>query len=568
MGCHATGPARGPVSVVRQQRAALWLLLGAAVAVYFVGLGASSIWDANEAFYVETPREMIAAHDLINPSFNYAPRFNKPVFSYWMVAGLYKVFGESVAVERFGIALGAIVVIGCAFVLGGLLSNREPGTAAPRAPLAALYGAAGLAVAPRFVMFGRRIFIDIWVTAFLSLALTFFALSEHDRGRRRRWLFLMYIAIGLGTLTKGPVALVLPSLAAALYLIVTRDLRRIREFMIPLGIVIIAAIVVPWYAALYHQHGWTYIKSFLISDNVKRYTSGYGVTQRRGLGFYLPVVFTDSFPISVFLFVAAASAWRTIRRPRSVETLLWCWIFAIVVFFSFSAGKQDLYILPIASAVAALGGAAVERASVDARWRRWLGWTLAVTGALVVVAGALLLRLFAGGGRVYALNGAVAIGVLGLAGGLAVVALTVTRRTGYAVLALIAAMLAIDWTFVVRTLPAFERYKPVPQFASVLDARLEPDDLVMEYQVALPSLVYYLQRHVDDYLDEDPFVRAMTSAHRAYAVLGEDDYAALAPRLGARTCVLDRQPTFDAKLKHILAREQQPQLLLISNVCQ
>lgn len=506
---------------------------------------------------------MLAAHDLINPSFNYLPRFNKPVLSYWMVAGLYKLFGQSIAVERFGIALGAIAIVACAFLLASLTEPVPPKLRSS----AGAWAAAGLAVSPRFVMFGRRIFIDVWITAFLSLALTFFALSEHNPERRRRYLVLMYVAIGLGTLTKGPVALVLPSLAAALYLIVTRDLRRIRELMIPLGILIIAAIVVPWYAALYHQHGWMYIKSFLVSENVERYTSGYGVTQRRGLFFYIPVVFTDSFPVSVFLIAAAAFVWRRFRNQRSIETLLWCWILAIVIFFSFSTGKQDLYILPIAPAIAALGGAAVERGIGDARWRRWLGWTLGLTGTLVAAAGVMVLRLFAGSGQVYALNGAVAIGVLGLAGGIVVVAMSVTRRPAYAALVLVAAMLAIDWMFVLRTLPAFERYKPVMQFAGVLEPRLRADDLVMEYQVALPSLVYYLRRHVDEYFDEDPFVRAITSTQRAYAVLGEDDYAALARRIGARTCVLDRRPTFDAKLNHMLAREQEPQLLLISNVC-
>jgi len=93
----------------------LLLLLG--VAVYFVALGNSAIWDANEAFYVETPREMLEARDFVNPTFNYLPRFNKPVLSYWIVAGLYKLFGVSVAVQRFGIAIGALVLIGCAFVL-------------------------------------------------------------------------------------------------------------------------------------------------------------------------------------------------------------------------------------------------------------------------------------------------------------------------------------------------------------------------------------------------------------------------------------------------------------------
>ena len=49
----------------------LFVLLAAATVPYFVNLGASSIWDANEAFYAQTPREMIEASDYVNPSFNF-----------------------------------------------------------------------------------------------------------------------------------------------------------------------------------------------------------------------------------------------------------------------------------------------------------------------------------------------------------------------------------------------------------------------------------------------------------------------------------------------------------------
>src|SRR3954452_3761903 len=102
-------------------------LLLAAIAVYFVALGNSAIWDANEAFYVETPREMIEAQAFVNPTFNYEPRLNKPVLSYWIVAGLYKAFGVSVAVQRFGIALGALIIIACAFVLGRTTQDSRSG---------------------------------------------------------------------------------------------------------------------------------------------------------------------------------------------------------------------------------------------------------------------------------------------------------------------------------------------------------------------------------------------------------------------------------------------------------
>ena len=544
--------------------------------MYFVALGNSAIWDANEAFYVETPREMIEANDFLNPTFNYLPRFNKPVLSYWIVAAVYRLAGVSVTAQRFAIAIGAMVIIACAYALArladGKVRGRDDGLAPAdesRSPAfnprsAALWAAAGLAADPRLVMFARRIFIDIWITAFLSLTLAFFAVSERDPGRRRRWLALMYVAIGLGVLTKGPVAIALPALAFALYFAVTRQLTRITSMMIPLGIVIVAAIVVPWYAALYHEYGWTYIKSFLVSENVERFTSGVGVRQHRGPWFYLPIVLSDAFPWSLLLPLAAYGAWRSRHR---IETLLWCWIVAIVFFFSLSAGKQDLYIFPIVSAVAALGGIAVERGLAGRNSTRGLSVTLAIAGALLGMAGAAVLYLFEAAGRVYALDAAFIVGAVGLAGGLVTLLLAVFRQPQASAVSLLAAVVAVNWAFVVRVLPEFERYKPVPHFSRVLQERLGPGDVVAHYQVSLPSMVYYLRRHVDQYVDEAPFVRAMLADRHVYAVLSADDYAALSAQIGARACVIDRRPTFEVKLRQVLARQPLPELLLISNRC-
>ena len=225
------------------------------------------------------------------------------------------MFGVSVGVQRFPIALGALVILACAFVLGRLASG-SPLRDGSRAMDAGLWAALALASAPRLVMFARRIFIDIWITAFMSLTLVCFALSERYPDRRKLFLGLMYVSVGLGVLTKGPVAIALPSLSFALYLLVNRELWRVRQMMIPLGIVIVAVIVVPWYAALYHEHGWTYIKSFLISENLERYTSGLGVRQQRGFTFYLPDVLSDSFPCRSLLFAGAAAGVAQRDRTR------------------------------------------------------------------------------------------------------------------------------------------------------------------------------------------------------------------------------------------------------------
>jgi 4-amino-4-deoxy-L-arabinose transferase-like glycosyltransferase len=552
-------------------------LLALAIVPYFVGLGSSSIWDANEAFYVETPREMIQRGDYISPTFNYEPRLNKPVLSYWIVAGFYHLFGVSVGVQRIPIALGALVLILTAFLLARAADDTP---AAPRlfgVPLAAWWAGLGLAIAPRLLMFGRRIFIDIYISMFLGLTLLCFALSERYPARRRLFLVLMYVSVGLGLLTKGPVAVVLPGLVFALYLTLHRELHRVKDMLIPAGVAIVSALVVPYYAALYLRHGWEPITSFLLGENVARFTDGVGVERVRGVDYYLPVIFTDSFPWSLLL-VGAAVLWFADRRrlraaaaldaaPFRIRTLLWLWILAIVGFFTLSEAKQDLYIFPIVPAVAALSGVFISRALAPGGPAGWLRGTALATGLLVLAFGAGILYLFHTAGHIYALDGTALVGWLSAAGGVAILVLAWAGRLQGALVAVVLSALTLNWTFVTVVLPSFERYKPVPALSSVIAGHAGPDDVVVHYNVALPSMVYYLRRHVDVLFDAEPLFAHLRGPRRVFAVLPDDDYARLAPEAGVETCVLARQPTVNVKLRAVLAREPLPEVLLITNRC-
>jgi 4-amino-4-deoxy-L-arabinose transferase-like glycosyltransferase len=571
---------RSPGSGIR--RIALFVLLVASILPYFIDLGGSSIWDANEAFYVETPREMLQRGDFISPTFNYLPRLNKPVLSYWIVAAFYKVFGVAVGIQRVPIALGALAMILTAFALAKAGADPAPRTDSGRsgALVAALWAGIGLAVAPRLVMFGRRIFIDIYISMFMALTLLFFTLAERYPSRRRLWLLLMYACVGLGTLTKGPVAAALPAVVFGAYLLVHGELKRIRQMMIPLGAAVILLIAVPWYAALYQRYGWTYITSFFVGENIARYTEGVGVETRRGLLFYLPVVFSDSFPWSLCLFGAAGvwlADWRAARstvQPFSdqrlafrVRTLLWLWVLGIVGFFTFSAAKQDLYIFPIVPAVAALGGLFITRDSTfGSRSSLSLRLTACAIGLLLSVAGAGTLYIFQAVGKVYALDGAAFVGAAATVGGLIALALGIANRSRAALAVVVISLITLNWAFIIRVLPSFERYKPVPPLAAAIHSRLTDGDVVAHYNVALPSMVYYLGRHIEILFDREKFLGLMHGPQRVYAVLSASDYEQLSAELRG-TCVLDQRPTVNIKLKAVLARDPLPEVLLITNRC-
>jgi 4-amino-4-deoxy-L-arabinose transferase-like glycosyltransferase len=546
-----------------------WLLLLLAICPYFVNLGSSSIWDANEAFYVETPREMMESGDYVYPMFNYEPRVNKPVLSYWIVAAFYKLFGVSVTVQRVPIAIGGLLLIVTSFFLAFAASP-------PRIARAAGWWAAlGLAVSPRLLVFSRRIFIDIYISMFMGFTLLFFALAERFPERRRLFLVLMYVSLGLGVLTKGPIAVVLPGLVVVAYLIVHREVGRMRELQLPLGIAIVVAIVAPWYVALYLRAGWSPIASFFLGENVQRFMDGTGVSVERPFWWYLPVILSDSFPWSLLL-IPAAALW--IREWRSgavatdpmfrMRTLLWLWIVVIVGFFSLSVAKQDLYIFPIVPAVFALAGFVIARATEPAADRPRIAWAVAVIAVLLWSAGVAFYMLFAAPSAVYTLAGAMAVAVLGFLGGGIATAFALRQRIAAALLTIACALGAISWLFVLRVIPSFEAYKPAPELADALRQRAGPDDLIVTYNVALPSLVYYLRRHTEVFYDHEPVIDLLHSGRPLYLMLPEDDYArAIEPAAPRVLCKLAALPMFEIKLKNVIAREKPSEVWLMTNKC-
>jgi 4-amino-4-deoxy-L-arabinose transferase-like glycosyltransferase len=546
---------------------ALIAILFLAIVPYFVGLGASSLWDSNEAFYAETPREMIESGDFINPSFNYQPRFNKPPLCYWVVAAFYRLFGMSEAVERTAIAIGALVMIATAYALGRLCYSSNT---------VGLLSAIVLATTPRFFFFSRRIIIDVYVAMFMSLALLLFALAEAARSaaaekKRRLCLVLMYTSVGLGTMTKGPVVILLLALTALIYFATDRRPTPMRKMMLPAGLSIITVIVLPWYLAIYNQHGWARIESFIFGDNVSRYIrTGWG--PHRSPFFYARAVLGDLFPWSIFLvFVICSAAIKfcTSHITQSQQygaccskhRLLFIWISVVVIFFTLSKNKEDLYILPIYPAAAALvGGMLVEN-----RLGRLLDWMTALVGALMSAGGAFILYILSSAGWSYQIAGVTAIAWSALIAGLLVVATAVGKWRLLTHITIATAFVFANWTLALQTLPDFERYKPVRPLCEIISDIAGPNAKFGYYRYASPSMTFYLRRPIFEYYDASQLIETMSSDDEVYCLMLAADYEALKASLPGNARILASHPIFQVKLKRIINEAQPSQVVLISN---
>ena len=165
----------------------------------------------------------------------------------------------------------------------------------------------------------------------------------------------------------------------------------------------------------------------------------------------------------------------------------------------------------------------------------------------------------------YSLAGTTAIGMTVLAGGLVAMVAVVANRRLAAVLVIAMSVAALNWILVGRTLPDFERYKPVREYCEIIRERAGPDAMVGYYRFASPSMVFYLRRPVFEYYREEDLLAAMASGREVYCLMTARDYAELAQRLPRAARVLATRPVFQVKLGSILDRAELPQVVLISN---
>ena len=504
-----------------QPRAHLVLLLALSLLLFFLGLGSLGLTDRDEGSNAEAAREMVETGDWVSPTLNYQPRFAKPVFIYWLMSGAYTLFGINEFTARLHSAFFGVLLILLHYAFLARL----------RGPTAGLLGALMLLLNVEMVALGRMALTDSVLIFFTTLSLYGFWLGLHGEGRARHAMWLLYIGMGLGTLTKGPVGLAVPLLAIVPYLTVTK---RWRQFWdqghLLAGLLLCAAIALPWYAAMLARHGSHYSEAAQ-ADTIGRFLStigGHGGT----LFFYIPVLLFGFFPWSGFLLFGLYQAFKDVRRsmfgvessnrePRTsniesgtsnleLDLFAAIWVMAVFLFFSLSATRLPHYIGPLFPAAAILASSYWHRclsdpatpglrASVHTTMALGylLGFALAATPALYERFLDVILKEFPVAAQVTPGFGPVAAGltlVIG-SGMVGYFGLSDERRAGafWAGGAMIAIVLLLAVQIV---LPRFNAYfvSPPHELAYAAGVNLGPDDRLILYGPARPSLIFYAKR--------------------------------------------------------------------------
>lgn len=204
----------------------------------------------------------------------------------------------------------------------------------------------------------------VWLQALA----VFFYLNWRERRTKRLLYLAAWLCMAISTMGKGPAGLVLPIASMLAVVAISGKLRELSRSEIPSGLLLFAAVCLPWFVAMYVRHGQPFVDRLIFHDIYKRAfdhvhdTNGGDDVSFR---YYLWQLGYATFPFTALL------PFALFRRPRDAERgngprgilvkLLALWAAIGFVLFAYMQTKFHHYVFPIVPAIAALVGIGLYR---------------------------------------------------------------------------------------------------------------------------------------------------------------------------------------------------------------
>lgn len=363
----------------RRERFLSWLFVLVAVASWLPGVSTQALVDPDEGRNASIALEMARGGSPIVPRLNGLPFLDKPFLYFHLQSLSIRALGASELAVRLPSILASALLL--ALVAG--FAYRVWGERV------AWISALALATSLLSVAFARIASFD----AVLSLATTAAILAfsralgvggEDDPARaavrRERDLVLAWLAMAVGVMVKGPVALLLPLGVAQAFAWLRGNgrgpwsIRGVASFAAPLAVWLLVT----------ESAAPGFLRYALFEESWKRVTTDQ-FARTGPVWYFVPILLTGAFPWILGAIPGARAAIRR-RQPEPWSTrFLAIWLLLPLLLFSFSQSKRPQYVLPLIPAVALLAGRALADERVREAFARraavaWLGFGLLLLG--------------------------------------------------------------------------------------------------------------------------------------------------------------------------------------------
>jgi len=541
-------------SPFRTDRQCLLLLIPLAAVLFSFNMAGWDLWAPDEPDTGEVVREILLNGHWGALTDNNHPFLEKPPLYHWLAALFSLPSGRVTTFAlRLPSSLAAFGGVLALFLLGRNLFGRRVGT------LSALV----LMTSQKYFFESRWAHVDmLWSVLLLCAAVCFHeawrraggeqaeragvewanrrAERSDERGGERRWLFGFYLAMGLAVITKGPLGLLLPLLAVAVFLSVARDLRFVRRMGLTWGVPIALAPAAMWLLG-WRASGAPYPLHDVLVRLMTRFTTG--VHHREPFWATFVNLLVIFLPWTLLLPPAIRQTFpRRGSRPDSQNTYVYSWIVVILTVFALSVEKRAVYLLPILPFLALLVGRFWDMALLD--WEpsvpgRAVGWFLWLNLAAITIGSAVALPKIERAAHDL-LPAAVTLAAVGLA--TVVAAHFVHRRLGggAALATLSAGLVAFYLVTAGSAMPAINEYKSARPFSLRVRETAAGAPLAM-YPDFRPVYVYYTERFIDVLPDRARLSAYLDSAPRVFVLIEEGNYEAERQQGPSTMHVLDRE---------------------------
>ncbi len=337
-----------------QRRQLGWFFL-IALLVLGAGYGLRDPWPADEPRFVLVAKQMVDSGQWLFPHRGQELYPDKPPLFFWLLAASHQLIGSWRWSFLLPSLLSGLGTLWLTYDLGRRLWNHRAGLWAAIAVLSAL----------QFVYQFKRAQIDPTLVLFTTLAL--YGLCRHLLlGPHWRWFWAGCFAAGVGVILKG--VGFLPLLALLPYAMMRRHRwQGLAEqgsgngARWSLGALAFLAAIASWLLPMVYfaltsgdpEHRG-YLDNLLFKQTATRYADAWH--HRKPFWYFAEVIATFWLPFSL----ALPWLWRDWREAwRGRDARVWLplsWAILVLVFFSSSPGKRDMYILPALPAFALAAG--------------------------------------------------------------------------------------------------------------------------------------------------------------------------------------------------------------------
>jgi len=297
----------------------VWLLFAVIfAAVYFASLFSPPLMDDVDASHAQAAQYIAHTGDLITPKTDGIRYIEKPPLPYWLVAAMYKIFGENTFATHLPNALAMLALTWLAWTWGRRAWGDRAG----------LYAGLGVLTSVGPFLFTRFIIPEAILAFFLLMSLyTLITGLELNEPARFYW---MWAGVGLALMTKGLIGPVFFFGAAIPYLLLTGQWRRWKALKPITGPLLFLAIAAPWHIlcgiinhdqghpvgnhpTIGNVHGFFY--QYFINEHVLRFFNMRYPHDYNKMPFaaYWLAHLAWLFPWSLFLPAVVVTAWKTRR---------------------------------------------------------------------------------------------------------------------------------------------------------------------------------------------------------------------------------------------------------------